>query len=192
MDEIERAREAELQKLFEHDKELTDKSAAENTKRAYKNDTKIFVKFCDRFGFSPLPARPETVRLYVSHMDKENKTPATIRRALASIKLAHALAGFDSPMDANVKQKEKAVRRSRGTAQRQVKPITLLHLKQIIKCCSSDFIGTRDKALLLVGWSTALRRSELVALNVEDFDERPDGLVVFIRRSKTDQEGKGF
>ena len=51
--------------------------------------------------------------------------------------------------------------------------------------------NVRDRALLLFGFASAMRRSELAALNFEDIEETADGLRVTIPRSKTDQEGRG-
>ena len=57
--------------------------------------------------------------------------------------------------------------------------------------CGDRMIDIRDRALLAFGLASAMRRSELVALQVEDLAETPDGLRVLIRRSKGDQEGQG-
>lgn len=83
------------------------------------------------------------------------------------------------------------IRRTVGVAQTAKAAATTDYLKQILQLIPSTIIGVRDRALLLVGFAAALRRSELVALQVEDIQFVPEGAVVHIRRSKTDQEARG-
>ena len=70
-------------------------------------------------------------------------------------------------------------------------PLRLETLREVCAGLPGDLEGTRDRAVLTLGWAAALRRSEVAALEVEDIEEAPGGLIVHIRRSKTDQEGKG-
>jgi integrase len=90
-----------------------------------------------------------------------------------------------------VRSTVKGIRRSKGTTQRQAAPATVPILRRLIDTCGDDLMGIRDRALLLLGFAGALRRSELVALDLADLDFTLEGLVVTIRRSKTDQEGAG-
>src|SRR5690606_9100323 len=83
------------------------------------------------------------------------------------------------------------IRREHGTAQKGKAPATVEVIRDMVAMLGDGLIGTRDRALLLIGFAGAFRRSELVALDVEDVEETADGLVIFLRRSKTDQEGKG-
>ena len=83
------------------------------------------------------------------------------------------------------------VRRTFGTAQRQVRPLTVPELRTMLEGLGSDPARCRDRALLLLGFAGGLRRSELVGLDVTDITEGTDGLTVRLRRSKTDQEGAG-
>ena len=85
----------------------------------------------------------------------------------------------------------RGVRRTLGTAQRQVRPVTVPELRTMLEGLGTDPAGCRDRALLLLGFAGALRRSELVGLDVADLTEGADGLTVHLRRSKTDQEGAG-
>ena len=85
----------------------------------------------------------------------------------------------------------RGVRRTLGTAQRQVRPVTVPELRTMLEGLGTDPAGCRDRALLLLGFAGALRRSELVGLDVADIAEGTDGLTVRLRRSKTDQEGAG-
>ena len=118
--------------------------------------------------------------------------PATIDARLAAISAAHRAAGHESPTKAEpVRLVRRGVRRTVGTAQRQVRPVSVVDLRAMMNGLGDDLAGHRDHALLLLGFAGALRRSELVGLDVGDVAEGPDGLTLTLRRSKTDPEGAG-
>jgi site-specific recombinase XerD len=166
-------------------------SRAENTTRVYRTGWAQFTRWCDEHGVTALPASAETVALYVADLAKTAK-PATIDARLAAISSAHRAAGCDSPTRAEaVRLVRRGVRRTLGTAQRRVRPVTVPELRTIVEGLGTDPAGCRDRALLLLGFAGALRRSELVGLDVADLTEGADGLTVRLRRSKTDQEGAG-
>ena len=117
---------------------------------------------------------------------------STLARYLSGVKWAHTQRGEGSPTDhPQVRMLLAGIRRERQDGTRQAKPFYLDDLTAAIAGLDSNPKGTRDRALLLVGWWGALRRSELVALNVGDIDDHPQGAVLHLRRSKTDQEGRG-
>jgi integrase len=131
------------------------------------------------------------VACYVADLAKAAK-PATIDLRLAAISAAHRPAGYDSPTkEEAVRLVRRGVRSTLGTAQRQVRPVTVADLRTILQGLGGDMGGCRDRALLLLGFAGALRRSELVGLDVDDVTGGSDGLTVHLRRSKTDQEGAG-
>jgi integrase len=166
-------------------------SRAENTTRAYRTGWAQFARWCDEHGVTPLPASAETVAFYMADLAKTAK-PATIDLRLAAISAAHRAAGYDSPTKAEaVRLVRRGVRRTLGTAQRRVRPVTVPELRTMVGGLGTDSAGCRDRALLLIGFAGALRRSELVGLDVADLTEGTDGLTVRLRRSKTDQEGAG-
>jgi site-specific recombinase XerD len=166
-------------------------SRAENTTRSYRTGWAQFTAWCDEHGVTPLPASAEIVACYVADLAKSAK-PATIDLRLAAVSSAHRAAGYDSPTKAEVvRLVRRGVRRTLGTSQRQVRAVTVPDLRRMIEGLGTDPAGCRDHALLLLGFAGAMRRSELVALDVEDVTEGPDGLTVRLRRSKTDQEGAG-
>jgi site-specific recombinase XerD len=166
-------------------------SRAENTTRVYRTGWAQFTAWCDEHGVVALPAGPETVACYVADLAKAAK-PATIDLRLAAISAAHRAAGHDSPTKAEpVRLVRRGVRRTLGTAQRQVRPMTVPDLRTMLQGLGADMGGCRDRALLLLGFAGALRRSELVGLDVADLTESSDGLTLRLRRSKTDQEGAG-
>jgi len=166
-------------------------SRAENTTRVYRTGWAQFTSWCDEHGVVALPAGPETVAFYVADLAKVAK-PATIDARLAAISVPHRAAGPDSPTkEEAVRLVRRGVRRTLGTAQHQVRPVTVPELRTMLQGLGTDPGGCRDRALLLLGFAGALRRSELVGLDVADVTEGADGLTVHLRRSKTDQEGAG-
>jgi site-specific recombinase XerD len=169
-------------------------SKAANTLRAYRGDWKRFCAWCAAQGFPTLPAAPQTVALYVADLGGVAK-PSTITRALAAIAKAHQAAGHESPCamrHAAVKEVLAGIKRTHGTAQAGKAALLIEHLRGLLGAVPLDsLIGKRDASLLLLGFAGAFRRSELVALTVQDLEFCDDGLKVTLRRGKTDQEAHG-
>lgn len=118
--------------------------------------------------------------------------PATITRRLAAISVQHQRHGLVSATtDPRVREIVRGIRRTVGTAQDGATPLSLGDLRRIIARLPDTVTGVRDRAVLLVGFAGALRRSELVGLNACDVEERAEGLILQLRRSKSDQEGAG-
>ena len=181
-----------LQRLAEETREHIENSKAANTRRAYKADWSDFTDWCQQHRRAPLPALPETVALYLTHCARGLK-PSTIQRRIATISEAHRAAGHESPTkSALVRSAWQGIRREKGIAQQGKEPALIDHIRCMVDHLPKDkLLSARDRALLLIGFSGAMRRSELVGLNVEDVEDTEDGLVVTIRRSKTDQYGSG-
>ena len=119
-------------------------------------------------------------------------TPATLARRVASLSKAHQARGLPNPTRAEiVRATLRGIRRTRGTAQRQASPLLRDDLFALLDKLGDRPKDVRDRALILVGFATAMRRSELVALDVEDLEFIPKGALITVRRSKTDQEAKG-
>jgi site-specific recombinase XerC len=83
------------------------------------------------------------------------------------------------------------IRRTLSMSTDQVAPITVGELRRIVQVVGEGLHGARDRALVLVGFAGALRRSELVGIDVGDLRSTGDGYVLTLRRSRTDQEGEG-
>jgi integrase len=167
------------------------KSKADNTRKAYASDWDDFLHWCKRFHRNPLPALPETVAFYLADCSDRLKT-STLQRRLATIAEAHKTAGHESPTrHAQVRLVWAGVRREKGMAQLHRKPLLTRHLKAMLEALPDSLVGLRDHALLLLGFSGAMRRSELVGLDVGDLSVGDEGLVVLIRKSKTDPTGIG-
>jgi site-specific recombinase XerD len=168
-------------------------SKATSTVRAYKSDARVFQDWCGQYGFRSLPASPEAVAGFLVHEAEAGRSTSTIGRRLAAIRYAHKLAKAPDPTDdEDVRAAMKGIRRRVGTAPTQKAAATAEILAALLMRTPDTLAGKRDRALLALGFAGAFRRSELVALDVADMREDPEGLRVIIRRSKVDQEGKGF
>ena len=167
-----------------------DKSKA--TRRAYAGDYAAFCAWCADRGVVALPATAETVAAFLAAEAGRGVKPSTIGRRVAAILYAHKLAGHEFPTNSEpVKATMRGVRRSVGTAPARKSPATAEKICAMAANMPDGLIGLRDRALLLLGFAGAFRRSELVALNVADIRECEAGLRVRISRSKTDQEAQG-
>jgi site-specific recombinase XerD len=163
---------------------------AANSQRAYTVDLKNYTTWCKEHGQQALPASTSTLAAYAAHLAKTCKW-ATLTRRLATISKLHQLKGFETPTtDKQFRVVMEGVKRSIGIRQKQAKAFTMPVLKGMLKGidCTTP-IGLRNKALLLLGFAGAFRRSELVALNVEDFNFSSEGLIVTMGKSKTNQYG---
>ncbi len=162
-----------------------------NTHRAHASDWDDFERWCRPYGFVPLPAKPETVALYLTALADALK-PSTLGRRLAAISQVHQAAGHETPTKAApVRLVWAGIRRAKGTEQHGKNPAVTAELRRMVETLESNLLGVRDRALLLIGFAGAFRRSELVGLDVADVHTGHDGLTLSIRKSKTDQEGKG-
>jgi site-specific recombinase XerD len=183
-------------------KDLWRKRKAINTHRAYASDWKHFDRWCFQFGQKPLPAKPETVLAYLAEL-KTTRTPrggeysvATIARRIATIAHYHREAGHsgekDPTKDARVTGVLEGIRRDGAEKPRNAKDAILVkHLKKGLRGECKKLLDYRNRALLLVGFTGAFRRSELVAIDVEHltFNEE-DAVNIRIPKSKTNQHGE--
>lgn len=169
---------------------LAEKSEA--TRRAYRSDFDHFTSWCDQRQVEPLPASIDTVAAYLADLADGGLKASTIMRRAAAIGYAHRLRGAEPPTNAEpVKAVLRGIRRRIGTAVERKAPATARALVAMLKRVSDTLTGKRDRALLVIGFAAALRRSELVALNVSDVELHERGIIIHIRQSKTDQEGEG-
>lgn len=168
-----------------------DAATAPNTRRAYRSDWEHFARWCAAHGFSSLPATPETVALYLGALAAVAKV-STVQRRLTAIAKAHRAAAYDTPTKSEaVHLTMRGIRRTHGVAPTQKAPAVLADLRAMLGVLPDNLIGTRDRAILLLGFAGAFRRSELVALDVGDLAFGERGLTITLRRSKSDQEGEG-
>ena len=167
-------------------------SKSKNTIRAYSSDWRLFVEWCNKYQFISLPATEEVVSIYITAMVEEGMKASTIQRKLVAISQAHKTAKYDTPTSgANVRAVWRGIRREIGTAQKGKAPAVIEDIRRMVSSMPSSLLGLRNRTLILIGFAGAFRRSELVGLNCEDIAFEREGLVITIRRSKTDQEGVG-
>src|ERR1700722_14146485 len=173
--------------------DLAKAEKAVSTRKAYGTDFRLFKAWCEVKGVSPLPASPETVAAFLAAESGEGTKPPTLARRVAAIRYAHKLAHLDTPTDSEaVKATLRGIRRTVGAAKVRKAPAVTAKMHSMVAMAPDRLSGLRDRALLLLGFAGAFRRSELVALDVTDIAEAKTGLLVTIRRSKTDQEGEGI
>ena len=170
-------------------------SKAANTLRAYEADYKDFASFCLNHGFKPMPTEPKIVTLYLTHLSQTSKF-STLKRRLASISVIHKLSGhYIDTKHPMITENLMGIKRVKGSYQKAKKPILISDLKSIVNVIDKDKNELRkfkNRALILVGFAGGFRRSELVAILYEDIDFVPEGVKIFIKRSKTDQSGEGM
>lgn len=180
-----------LERLRDEATELLAAGRSANTKRANRSDWAHWVTWCEGYDLDHLPAAPTTVALYVTELARWAR-PATITRRLSSISIAHQSAGYQSPThDVAVRATMSGVRRVLGAAQVGKSPLLISDIRAMVACMPDDVAGLRDRALLILGFAGGFRRSELVGLTMDCIVETSEGLVITVRRSKTDQEGMG-
>lgn len=183
-------------------------ASSPHTLRALRADLEAFDLWCRRHGRFALPARPETVAAYLDARAGEGSKPASLGRYMASIAKIHQLLDLTDPTKTElVKLRLRAIRREKGTAQHQARPLRFkgpvrdvareaprgLNVRALLEACPDDLPGLRDRALLSVAYDTGLRAAELVAVAVEHIVAAtdPEARLLRIPRTKTDPEGEG-
>lgn len=182
----------QLEEMAEQAREYIGQAKASNTLRAYRSDWKDFKGWCAAQGVCAMPAEPQTVAYYLTALIKKGLKVSTLQRRISAISQAHQAADHETPTKhAAVKSVWAGIRRAEGTAQEGKAPVLTADIRAMVDTLPDGLSGVRDRALLLLGFAGAFRRSELVGLNVEDVTPGHEGLVVTLKRSKTDQEGQG-
>ena len=178
-----------LTRLFTH----LEGAYAPNTLRAYNADMCEFIAYCTPGELAALPASPQTVAEFLLQCATTGVKSSTIRRKLASISAVHRLSGHTDPTKhPEVHIAMRKVHRQLGARFEQAYPITRTILDRMLCVCGDDLIGCRDRALLLVAYDSMRRRQELVSFRVEDIKWNGAGEAsILLRRSKTDQVGRG-
>jgi integrase len=161
------------------------------TLRAYATDLAHFRAWCEAHGFQPMPATPETVGAYLAAAGLGYALP-TLRRRVAAIARAHRIAR--QPLDTRhpaIRETLRGIGRKHGEPARRSTALTTPDIRRLVEVCGDDLAGLRDRALFLVAFAGALRRSELVGLDAAHIRQTPAGLRLMIARSKTDAAGEG-
>lgn len=179
---------ANLAVLSVRAEQYVEASRSPSTRKAYASDWRMFTKWCaDRRIDGSVPTDPLVVVSYLADQATA-LAHATLSRRLSAIRYQHHQAGLPSPTDhPQVAATLAGIRRQHPYHKRQARPIYFEDLTAIIEGIDNQL----HRAVLLVGWWGAFRRSELVGLNIEDLADDPQGSIVTLRRSKTDQTAAG-
>ena len=188
----------ELEDLMEEALDYHEKALSENTQKAYRRGWEDFAEFCEEHGLPLMPSTEQAVVLFLTERAR-SLSPSTLKQRLAAIQHVHDQRDEKSPTRSKaVRDVMRGIRRDEDHSPRQAKPLLTADVKAMVGALPTDsdrrpkrLRALRDRALILIGFAGALRRSELAALQREDVEERADGLLVTIPESKTDQEGEG-
>lgn len=180
----------DLEQLVAERAKIAVAAQASNTRASYLCDWRVFTRFCDSAGRCPLPAEMETVILYLTAIMAQGRRISTAMRHLSGIQDAHRRAGlrFDrEPAQAYLD----AAQRLHNELPRAKRALSVAELRRMCRTEPAGACGLRNRSILTLGFSSALRRSNLVALTLEDVEFVSQGLVIRVRREKQDQEGRG-
>lgn len=161
------------------------------TLKAYATDVANYTAWCEANGLDPMPASPQVVGAYLAAAGEGYAAP-TLRRRVAAIARACGVAGH--PLDTKhpaIRETLRGIARKHGSRPRRAAALTTAELRKLSRVCGAGLAGARDRALFLLAFAGALRRSELVALDVGHVSWTNEGLKILIERSKTDERGEG-
>ena len=161
------------------------------TVRAYAADWTQFSAWCLARSIQAIPAEPALVGEYLAELG-EGYARSTLRRKVAAIARANRMAG--APLDTRhtaIRDVLRGIGRTHGLPARRAQALTTGDVQQLVETCGDDLVGVRDRAMLLVMFAGALRRSELCAIEVEHVRWKRRGFELLIPRSKTDPEAEG-
>jgi integrase len=167
---------------------------AESTRHVYGHGWRQWERWCSARQTSALPASPAMICAYLTERASDGALVPTLDLAIGAISYAHRSRGLDDPTTVEaVRRVRRGLRRIIGAApRRQARPLDTNDIRQILGHIDRTTAkGARDAAIILLGYASALRRSELAALDLTDVQPKPGGLLLHVRRSKTDQEAGG-
>jgi len=180
--------------LAEYARQIAAKAKSANTKRSYRSQWATYLRYCDNLGLKPLSGDPEVVGLFLAALHRDGKRLSTIRSHLSAVSTAHRLAGLHLDLtDRAIHTVLQGLKREMGVRPvKEAPPLLDTALKVYLSAFGTDGSHAwRNRFLILVGFGAALRRSEIVGLDLDDVVIGTQGLTLTLRRSKTDQIGEG-
>lgn len=185
-----------LHAQIERAAEYAKASRAPATRRAYEADWKIFTAWCQQHGIEALPASPDAVAVFASADADAGTNPRTIGKRISAIAYYHRQAGHVPPNSAagsgRLLEVLAGIRATHGKPKVRKRAADASALRHMLDTIEGDGLrAVRDRAILAIGMSAALRRSELVAFDVPDVGLVPLGIELMIAKSKTDQTREG-
>ena len=164
---------------------------AENTRRAYRAAVRMWCGWCEQREVCPLPASGPDVAAFLAGERLRGLTPETLKLRRAAIRYLHRAAGAPVPTDdACVSETLAGIQRTAaraGERPRKKKAATVQVLRRLLEPIGDDLVDLRDRALLLVGFAGALRRSELAAIKVADLEATERGMRLILAQTKGSQ-----
>ncbi|WP_151477737.1 tyrosine-type recombinase/integrase [Streptomyces albicerus] len=171
----------------------------DSTLRAYRADREEYMRWCQAEGHTPLPATPELLTVYVKHMTTAPRprtgrpaAPSSIDRAIAAVSTMHEEVGMAKPVQEGARRvlkaykAELAVKKDQAAKTKKASAAVPDILRKLLATLDRDTLkGKRDAALMLLGFATAARVSELVAMNIEELLRTEDGIDISVYRKKT-------
>ena len=180
-----------ISNLTERAQQFAQNSTAENTRTAYQSDWRAWQAFCARHGHNAMPATAQGAFEYAADMAERGLRVATIERRISSLRMAHRTAGHPDPtLDERVRRTMAGIRRELGTAPNQKAPALASDIREMAGAVDDSITGLRDRALILIGFAGAFRRSEVGRLDASEVQFVREGVVIRLWRSKADQEGE--
>ena len=167
---------------------------AGGTRRAYESDWTILTTWCMQHGSVSLPARPDIIAVFASDQATAGLNPSTINRRVAAIghyHRDHRAGGYPAPTAGRLAEVLAGIRVEYGGAKRQKPPADVAALRNTLAAIDGEGLrALRGRAILAIGMAAALRRSEIVALQVEHIQIVPEGFTLTVTHSKTIRAGK--
>ena len=169
-----------------------DGAYAPSTMKSYRVNVEIFVSWCEKHELQPLPASVQSVAGFLLDQSKSCAV-STIRQRIYAIRKIHNLMGLIDPtLDEEINLVFRRIRRSKFERPKQAKALNRNHRDNFLRALPQTPWGLRDKAIISTGYDILARRSELVALQINDIEFKSDGCArIIIRRSKADPFGSG-
>jgi len=188
---------ADLAALADQARDYAAGGMSANTQRAYAADWRDFQGWCDQVGATALPASANTLAMYLT-AKAATVSVATLARRMSAIRTAHETVGQQAPASGALKAVWAGIRRAHGRPPEPKRAMMTTDVREAVQSLPNGLAGLRDRALLLIGFAAALRRSELAAISLEGEDATAvqarfvsGGLEIHLHRSKADQEGRG-
>ena len=182
-----------LAELDQKRRELSASVLAVNTLAGYQHDWKLFTAWCVQYTRSAQPASSDTVSLFLTAQLTGGLKIASARRRLSAITYYHQMAGLELPGRFHAIQLLRSAQRQRIERPRRSRPLEVTELRQIseILLKKASIKAIRNRAILLVGFASALRRSSIAALTLDDLEFTTEGVILTVVREKQDQEARG-
>ena len=169
---------------------------AANTTRAYARQWAVFTHWCAGRGRVALPATDETLAEYAASLCRADYAPSTVEQAVAAIRVAHRSARYPGRPDTTAVELilagHRDARAAGGRRTKQAKVLDIKEIRRMLVCCDlATLSGLRDRVVITLGANLMSRRSELHRLDLHDLEFTAEGLLVCVRKSKTDQQARG-